>query len=160
MHENGTSPMHTLVVCLHHAMHNSCAGDHGDRDLELALQRIHAAGRKVPLVVFGHMHEKLRGTSSLRNMVEVDASTGTVYLNTAVVPRIGKMEVAGRQVSCLHAQPCHMTGNCQQLRAKRIKAALYDDENMPGKTYSFSIYACWIPEGVFDLHRWNNATSA
>jgi hypothetical protein len=56
-------------------------------------------------VVFGHMHERLRGTSSLRNMVELDASTGTVYLNTAVVPRIRKMEMAGRQVSFLHAQP-------------------------------------------------------
>ena len=105
-------------------MHNTCAGDHGDRDLELALQRIHAAGRKVHLVVFGHMHEKLRGTSSLRNMVEVDASTGTVYLNTAVVPRIRKMQVAGRQVSFQHAQPCHMTGNCQQLCAKRNEGSL------------------------------------
>ena len=124
MHENGTSQMHTLHVCLHHAMHNSRAGDHGDRDLELALQHIHAAGRKVPLVVFGHMHEKLRGTSSLRNMVGVDASTGTVYLNTAVVPRIGKMEVAGRQVSCLHVQPGHMTGNCQLLCAKRNQGSL------------------------------------
>ncbi len=66
---------------------------------------VHAAGRRVPLVVFGHMHERLRGTSSLRNMVELDASTGTVYLNTAVVPRIRKMEMAGRQVSFLHAQP-------------------------------------------------------
>ncbi len=56
-------------------------------------------------MVFGHMHERLRGTSSLRNMVELDASTGTVYLNTAVVPRIRKMEMAGRQVSFLHAQP-------------------------------------------------------
>ena len=76
----------------------ACPGDHGDRDLELALQQIWAQGRHVPLVVFGHMHEKLRGTLQLRNMVEVDAATGTVYLNTAVVPRIRTKVISGQEV--------------------------------------------------------------
>ena len=66
--------------------------------MELALQHVHAAGRTVPLVVFGHMHERLRGTSVLRDMVAVDASTGTVYLNAAVVPRIRQTAVNGQQV--------------------------------------------------------------
>ena len=74
------------------------SGDHGDPDLELALQQIHAQGRAVPLVAFGHMHENLRGTSSLRNMVEVDAATGTVYLNTAVVPRVRSKKIGNCEV--------------------------------------------------------------
>ena len=51
------------------------------------------------MVVFGHMHERLRGTSVLRDMVAVDAGTGTVYLNAAVVPRVRQMEVNGQQVT-------------------------------------------------------------
>jgi hypothetical protein len=34
------------------------------------------------------MHETLRFGRKLRNMVEVDSETGTVYLNSAVVPRV------------------------------------------------------------------------
>ena len=83
----------------HEASLYSCAGDHGDWDLELALQHVHAAGRKVPMVVFGHMHERLKGTSVLRDMVAVDASTGTVYLNAAVVPRVRQIEVIGQPVT-------------------------------------------------------------
>ena len=83
----------------HEASLYSCAGDHGDWDLELALQHVHAAGRKVPMVVFGHMHERLKGTSVLRDMVAVDASTGTVYLNAAVVPRVRQIEVNGQPVT-------------------------------------------------------------
>ena len=49
-------------------------------------------------MVFGHMHESLQGTRSLRNMVEVDAKTGTVYLNTAVVPRVRNMVVGDKEV--------------------------------------------------------------
>ena len=54
----------------------------------------------MPLVTFGHMHEKLQGKTSLRNMVEVDAATGTVYLNTAVVPRVRSKTIGGCKV-CL-----------------------------------------------------------
>eukprot|EP00882_Tetradesmus_deserticola_P021112 GHRQ01022846.1.p2 GENE.GHRQ01022846.1~~GHRQ01022846.1.p2 ORF type:complete len:133 (+),score=51.47 GHRQ01022846.1:607-1005(+) len=48
--------------------HNICgvdwvdeAGDHGDPDLASVLQQLREAGRHVALVVFGHMHHKLRG---------------------------------------------------------------------------------------------------
>ncbi|CAK0779720.1 hypothetical protein CVIRNUC_004834 [Coccomyxa viridis] len=91
-------------------------GDHGDWDLELALQHVHAAGRKVPMVVFGHMHERLKGTSVLRDMVAVDASTGTVYLNAAVVPRVRQIEVNGQPALARHfciAELCH--GHVQHL---------------------------------------------
>jgi hypothetical protein len=48
--------------------HNICgvdwvreAGDHGDPDLASVMQQLREAGRRVALVVFGHMHHKLRG---------------------------------------------------------------------------------------------------
>ncbi|KAI7839666.1 hypothetical protein COHA_006475 [Chlorella ohadii] len=61
--------------------------DHGDRDLQEALDMMHAQGLRIPLVLFGHMHSQLKGRGH-RNMVEVDPRTGTVYLNAAVVPRV------------------------------------------------------------------------
>jgi hypothetical protein len=48
---------------------------------------MHSQGLHMPLVLFGHMHSQLAGGGS-RDMVEVDAARGTVYINTAVVPRI------------------------------------------------------------------------
>ena len=75
------------------------SGDHGDLDLELALQQVHLQGRAVPLVAFGHMHEELQGKTSLRNMVEVDAGRGIIYLNTAVVPRVRRKTIGGSEVS-------------------------------------------------------------
>ena len=42
--------------------------------------------RKVDLVIFGHMHNRLKRNLGLRDMFKVD-SKGTIYLNTAVVPR-------------------------------------------------------------------------
>ncbi|KAK9831584.1 hypothetical protein WJX74_001323 [Apatococcus lobatus] len=65
-------------------------GDNGDPDLRAALDGAHQQGAHVPLVVFGHMHHALRrrgGPESFRNMVHIDASTGTVCLDAAVVPR-------------------------------------------------------------------------
>lgn len=53
-----------------------------------------AAGRHVPLVTFGHMHEKLCFGKKTRNMVEIHPDTGTVYLNAAFVPRVQHIKVA------------------------------------------------------------------
>ncbi|KAG2485671.1 hypothetical protein HYH03_015643 [Edaphochlamys debaryana] len=70
------------------------AGDHGDPDLRAALDRLHAAGRRVPLVTFGHMHHNLHSGASkgwshhLRRMVHLDPSTRTLFLNAATVPRV------------------------------------------------------------------------
>lgn len=69
--------------------HRCIAGDHGDPDLASALKQASAEGRPVPLVVFGHMHHMLKGGRRRRNMVHIDADSGTVLLNCAVVPRWG-----------------------------------------------------------------------
>ncbi len=70
-----------------------CAGDHGDPDLETAMGYVEASGLHVPLVTFGHMHESLKFGKKTRNMIEIHPDTGTVYLNTAVVPRVRHMKV-------------------------------------------------------------------
>jgi len=63
-------------------------GDHGDPDLAAAIAQAQLLGKQVSLVSFGHMHHRLRHTTSrLRNPV-VTSSRGTVYLNAASVPRI------------------------------------------------------------------------
>ena len=42
--------------------------------------------RKVDLVIFGHMHNRLKRNLGLREMFKFDTK-GTIYFNTAVVPR-------------------------------------------------------------------------
>lgn len=37
------------------------AGDHGDVDLQLVLQRLQQAGRRVALLLHGHMHHMIKG---------------------------------------------------------------------------------------------------
>lgn len=66
-----------------------CCADHGDPDLQAALQQVQGAVH-VPLVVFGHMHHRLnsRHGGALRKMALINAETGTVFLNAAVVPRV------------------------------------------------------------------------
>ena len=49
----------------------------------------------MPLVCFGHMHEGLKGSRRLRNMAEISAAIGTVYLNAAVVPRVRMLRLPG-----------------------------------------------------------------
>lgn len=62
-------------------------GDFGDPDLTEAIAQTRAAGKKIPLVTFGHMHHKLRHTQKyLRKPVHL--ARETVYLNAASVPRI------------------------------------------------------------------------
>jgi uncharacterized protein (TIGR04168 family) len=62
--------------------------DFGDPDLEEALETAYmSCGRHAALVLFGHMHHRLK-YGGLRNMVSVDERMGAVYLNAAVVPRV------------------------------------------------------------------------
>lgn len=62
-------------------------GDYGDPDLEIAIAKTQALGKKIPLVTFGHMHHNLRHTKEkLRTTISTTADT--VYLNSASVPRI------------------------------------------------------------------------
>ncbi len=63
-------------------------GDFGDPDLTEAIARTRAAGKKIPLVTFGHMHHKLRHTQQYLRQAIYANSEGTVYLNAASVPRI------------------------------------------------------------------------
>lgn len=64
------------------------AGDFGDPDLELALERIAATqhSTRTALCVFGHMHHRLYGGRHYRNMIARD-SRGVVHVNCAVVSR-------------------------------------------------------------------------
>ncbi|MGQ4646648.1 TIGR04168 family protein [Lyngbya aestuarii] len=67
-------------------------GDHGDPDFEEAIAKTKTLGKIVPLVTFGHMHHQLRHTTErLRRSIATDAE-GTVYLNSASVPRIIQTE--------------------------------------------------------------------
>ncbi len=62
-------------------------GDHGDLDFYQAIEAARKIGKSIPLVVFGHMHHRLRHTQS-RLRTGMVRNNGTVYLNGAVVPRI------------------------------------------------------------------------
>jgi uncharacterized protein (TIGR04168 family) len=64
------------------------ACDWGDQDLALAIESIRRQ-RPVPLVVFGHMHHRLRRGAGERLSFSVDRA-GTAYLNSACVPRHGQ----------------------------------------------------------------------
>ena len=59
--------------------------DWGDRDLSVAISQIQKK-RKVDLVIFGHMHNRLKRNLGFREMFKIDRK-GTFYFNTAVVPR-------------------------------------------------------------------------
>ena len=69
--------------------------DWGDRDLALALDQL-ASRRRPSLVVFGHMHHRLKGRQGERSTYQRDRH-GTVFLNAACVPRRG-MDAEGRQL--------------------------------------------------------------
>lgn len=74
--------------------------DFGDPDLEDALDIASSCGRVASLVLFGHMHHTLK-KGGCRNMVAVDESRGTIYLNAAVVPRVKTLQKVG-EVKCRH----------------------------------------------------------
>ena len=63
--------------------HPAC--DWGDQDLAQAIDRIRLR-RPLPLVVFGHMHHRLRRGQGERRSFHLDRA-GTAYLNSACVPR-------------------------------------------------------------------------
>ncbi len=62
-------------------------GDHGDPDFAQALAQTQASGKCVSLVVFGHMHHRLRYSTQPRIRLCQDLHN-TLYLNAAAVPRI------------------------------------------------------------------------
>jgi len=62
--------------------------DWGDQDLALAIEGIRRH-RTLPLVVFGHMHHRLKRGQGERSSFLIDRQ-GTAYLNAACVPRCGQ----------------------------------------------------------------------
>jgi len=63
-------------------------GDFGDPDLTDAIAQVRAAGKRIPLVTFGHMHHNLRHTKQQLRTAIYTSPEGTIYLNAASVPRI------------------------------------------------------------------------
>ena len=57
--------------------------DWGDRDLAVAISEIQKK-RKIDLVIFGHMHNRLKRNQGLRNMFKIDKE-GTAYLNSCLL---------------------------------------------------------------------------
>ena len=91
-------PMVLLAHCGPSGLGSTCADpcgrdwkkpavDWGDQDLTIAIERIRRH-RPLPLVVFGHMHHRLRRGQGERLSFLRDRA-GTAYLNTACVPRHG-----------------------------------------------------------------------
>jgi len=61
-------------------------GDHGDPDFAAAIAQTQASEKQVPLVIFGHMHHRLRCDKEPRkSLVKLNE---TIYFNAASVPRI------------------------------------------------------------------------
>jgi len=81
------------------------ARDWGDLDLAAAIARIRRH-RPLPLVVFGHMHHRLRGGGWRRSFLQ--DRQNTAYLNAAAVPRHGQ-----DQGGCplRHFAMVHLEGN-------------------------------------------------
>ncbi|NER20577.1 MAG: TIGR04168 family protein [Symploca sp. SIO1B1] len=63
-------------------------GDHGDPDFADAIAQTQALGKTIPLVIFGHMHHKLRHTKERMRTMVSHSPSGIVYFNCARVPRI------------------------------------------------------------------------
>ncbi|TVQ45522.1 MAG: TIGR04168 family protein [Gloeocapsa sp. DLM2.Bin57] len=67
-------------------------GDFGDPDLTEAIAQIKGMGKEVLLVTFGHMHHRLRHTQSRSRQAINKSLDGTIYFNSACVPRIKQTE--------------------------------------------------------------------
>ena len=63
-------------------------GDHGDPDFAEAIDKVHTLGKSIPLVTFGHMHHSLRHRKDRWRTIINTSLEGTIYLNSACVPRI------------------------------------------------------------------------
>jgi uncharacterized protein (TIGR04168 family) len=63
-------------------------GDFGDPDFASVISKAITAGKKIPLVTFGHMHHSLRHTKRVIRKRIFRSPEGIIYLNAAAVPRI------------------------------------------------------------------------
>ena len=62
--------------------------DFGDVDFADAIAKTKQLGKTIPLVTFGHMHHHLRHTREVLRTPVSTSPDGTVYVNSASVPRI------------------------------------------------------------------------
>jgi len=62
-------------------------GDWGDRDLQVAIKTLKEQGKKIPLVVAGHMHHRLAYPKDAERQLIAEYKE-TFYVNPARVPRI------------------------------------------------------------------------
>ena len=85
--------------------------DWGDQDLTLAIERIRR-DRPLPLVVFGHMHHRLRRGGE--RITFVRDRRGTMYLNAACAPRHG-VDVQGRPLRHLSWVRLSRSGEIHQV---------------------------------------------
>ena len=63
-------------------------GDRGDPDFAEAIEKVRILGKSIPLVTFGHMHHSLRHRKDRLRTIINTSPEGTIYLNSACVPRI------------------------------------------------------------------------
>jgi len=84
--------------------------DWGDQDLTLAIERIRR-DRSLPLVVFGHMHHRLRRGGERTTFYR--DRRGTVYLNAACAPRHG-VDVQGRPLRHLSWVQLNSAGEVEE----------------------------------------------
>ncbi|MEB3318613.1 MAG: TIGR04168 family protein [Cyanobacteriota bacterium] len=85
--------------------------DWGDQDLALAIERIRR-DRRLPLVVFGHMHHRLRRGGE--RITFAQDRRGTMYLNAACAPRHG-VDVRGRALRHLSWVRLSASGDVEQV---------------------------------------------
>jgi uncharacterized protein (TIGR04168 family) len=65
----------------------SPGGDWGDRDLQMAVERIRDLGLRIQAVIAGHMHHRLMRARG-RQRSRFVCKDGVLYANAAVVPRV------------------------------------------------------------------------
>ncbi len=106
-------------------------GDWGDQDLQSAIEQIKGLGKRVPCVIAGHMHHKiLKPRGALRT--RFIRHHGTLYVNSAVVPRLRNMDdgveagyflrvsCAGGKVKSVEELWIDAAGHCKQTFVPRI----------------------------------------
>ncbi|MFP4296276.1 MAG: TIGR04168 family protein [Spirulinaceae cyanobacterium] len=86
---------------------NPIGGDFGDPDFQAAIAQVRTLGKHIPLVVFGHMHHRLRHTKIQERTAVVTDDWGTVYLNAAAVPRVVRDRAATLRNFTLIALEAH-----------------------------------------------------
>lgn len=82
---NGPSGLGSDKDSLYGADFRKNGGDFGDKDLRVAIDFAKEIGKKVPLVLSGHMHHSI-GKNKERETLHYEG--GTFYVNGAKVPRI------------------------------------------------------------------------